>query len=338
MTRKLFMVKTTVVIWMYISAILFAQDYNTPEQQNREALNSIEVINKILSATDTSSNAPFEKTQPGLIDSICNLYKTVQDYEDEKVYNRFRGNTEDLGNELRYYHHSLGRLNVSYVTYKIFLFKISCEFRFGYATLNGKEFDYTPSREFIDSLIQQARFPLTIDYTKYDKQPFGFSYSVYFNSPKRQLLNYKRDLILDLVLNKSDEDLRDEIENINDPANKLEYGFACGVGGSSPEGLKTFAKLVHLKKINIIEQLLFSANPVTRLMAVDAIEYYTGKNFYSPPDKILKKIEEVKNEQTIINTCWGCFFEDLTMKEANVKAAENKKHLYDNFRFLNNLK
>ena len=62
------MAKTTVVIFLYISAILFAQDYNTPEQQKREALNSIEIINKILSATDTSSNAPFEKTQPGLVD------------------------------------------------------------------------------------------------------------------------------------------------------------------------------------------------------------------------------------------------------------------------------
>lgn len=316
-----------------MSGIIYSQDYNTPEQQNKAALNSIEVINKILSLTDTSSNAVFEKTQPGLVDSICNLYKTVNDYEEEKVSRRFTGNTEDLGNELRYYSHKIGDLYVSYVTYKISLFKISCEFRFRYATLNGKTIDYIPSREFIDSLIQGARFPINIEYSKYDKTPFGFSCSVYLNLVKRQLLNYKKDLILDIELNKSDEDLRAEIENINDPANKLEYGFACGVGGSAPEGLKIFAKLVHLKKINIIEQLLFSANPVTRLMAVDAIEYYTGNNFYSPSTKILKKMEEVKNEETIINTCWGCFFEDLTMKEASVKAAEDKKHIYDNFRF-----
>jgi len=327
------MAKTTVVFWMYISAILFAQDYDTPEQQNRAALNSIEVINKILSATDTSSYAPFEKTQPGLVDSICNLYKTVQDYEDEKVYNRFRGNTEDLGNELRYYHHSLGRLNVSYVTFKIFLLKISFDFTFTYAHVNGGSFFHSPEKEFIDSLIDHSKIPVQIFYTKYENEPYGFGYSFYFNSAKRQLLSYKKDMVLDIDFNSADKDLVNEVNSVNDPANLLEYGFSCGIGGSPPEGLKTFAKLVHLKKINIIEQLLFSVNPVTRLMAVDAIEYYTGNNLYFPPENILKKMEEVKNEETIINTCWGCLFEDLTMKEANVKAAEDKKHLYDNFRF-----
>ncbi|HMQ78591.1 MAG TPA: hypothetical protein PKE39_01245 [Ignavibacteria bacterium] len=327
------MAKTTIVFWMYISAILYAQDYDTPEQQNREAVKSIEVINKILSTTDTSSYAPFEKTQPGLVDSICNLYKSVQDYEDEKVYRGFRGNTEELGNQLRYYHHSLGRLNVSYVTYKIFLFKISFDFTFTYAHVNGGSFFYSPEKEFIDSLIGHSKIPVQIFYSKYENEPYGFGCSFYFNSAKRQLLSYKKDMVLDIDFNIADKVLVNEVNSVNDPANLLEYGFACGIGGSPPEGLKIFAKLVHLKKMNIIEQLLFSANPVTRLMAVDAIEYYAGKNFYSPPEKILKKMEEVKNEQIVINTCWGCFYENLTMKEANVKAAEDKKHLYDNFRF-----
>lgn len=319
---------------MLVSAQLFTQDYNTPDEQNRAALRSISIINEILSVIDTSSTAPFEKTQPELVDSICGIHKTIKDYQDEKISTMFSGNIVGLGNQLKYYSHYLGELKVSYVTYKIFLFKVGFKFRFKYSTLNGKTFDYIPSREFIDSLIQQARFPINIDYSKYDKKPFGFSYSVYFNSAKEQLLNYKKDLILDIAINKSDDDLKGEVENINDPASKLEYGFACSVSGSAPEGLSTFAKLVHYKKIYLIEQLLFSANPVTRLMATDAIEYYANNNFYSPSDKILSKMKEVVNEETIINSCWGCFFEDLKMKDAYIKATENKKHLYDNFLFI----
>ena len=319
---------------MLISTQILTQDYNTPNQQNRAALRSISIINEILSAIDTTSDAQFEKKQPGIVDSICGRYKTIRDYEEEKVSKRISGNIEDLGNELRYYSHFLEDLEVRYVTYKIFLFKISFNFRFRYATLNGKTFEYIPSDELLDSLIQQARFPVNINFRKYDKKPFGLSYSVYLNSAKEQLLKYKKDLIVDIEINESDDDLKREVDNTNDPANNLEYGFGCGVGGSAPKGLGVFAELVHYKKINIIEQLLYSPNPVTRLMAVDAIEYYTNNNFYSPTNKILDKMKEVTNETIIIRTCWGCFFENLTMKEANVKAVESKKHLYDNLIFL----
>lgn len=323
-----------VILALLMSGVLYSQDYDTPEQQNREALKSIEVINKILSATDTSSNAPFEKTQPGLIDSICNSYKTVGDYEDEKVGRLFMGNIEDLGNQLKYYQHYLGRMKVSYTTFKIFLFKISFRFLFTYAHVGGKTFFYTPSKEFIDSLIKLAKFPVRVFYTKHENEPYGFGFGSYYNASKNQFQNYYKDLTLEINFNNSDKDLVNEVNRINDPANLLEYGFSCSVSGTAPEGLDTFAKLVHFKKIYLIEQLIFSPNPVTRLMANDAIEYYVQNNFYTPPKKVSAKMKEIINEQIVINTCWGCYFEGLTMKEAYIKAAESKKHLYDNFIFI----
>ncbi len=71
-------------------------------------------------------------------------------------------------------------------------------------------------------------------------------------------------------------------------------------------------------------------------MAHDAVEFCLKNNFYNPQIKILKQLKKIENDETIIRVCWGCSPENITMKEANIKAADNKKHLYENIIFPKN--
>jgi len=329
------MAKTTVVFWMYISAILFAQDYDTPEQQNREALKSIKIIESIIYSLDTTLNATWETNNPLKIDSICYSHKTQFDLLLEKN-SRERKITE-LGNRLEYYSHTLGELTVRYVIFDNNLWKIKFNFDFSYVNTDDTLYFYQPSTNFLDSLKANTRLPIEIEYAGYQKKITGCSYTFVFPRMDNELRKYFTEKLKPYIKVKNkDSEFQKDVDFVNDPINLLVYGFACGPGGTPPYGLGEFAKIVHYEKIYLAEDLLFSPNPVTRLMAHDAIEFYLKNNFYNPQVRVLRQLKTIENDETIIRVCWGCSFENITMKEANIKSAINRTHLYDNIIFPKN--
>lgn len=327
---------TTIILLFYITIQTISQNYNTPFDQNRDALISIELINDIVSRIDTSAFTR-KRMSPGVVDSICNSRKSISDYEIEKMSVTKTEFSGYLGNELEYFAHHIGRLRVSYVVHRETLLKINFKFSFTYSTVDDSVFRYIPSNSFVDSLRELASFPMSFDYSRQVREIAGFGSKILFSKTYDQILKFNKELIFNVFVRAEDREFEEDIELINDAAVSLTYGFGCGAGGDAPAGLGTFARMVHYGKIYLAEQLLFSPNPITRLMAVDAIEfYYSNRYDYSPNNKIRKKMNEVKGESTVISTCWGCFYQNLSMKEAYIKAAESKKHLYDNFFFIKN--
>lgn len=328
--------KTYFVIAVFlISGITYTQDYNTPEQQTLKALKSIKIIESIIYSLDTTLNATWETNNPLKIDSICYSHKTQFDLSLEKN-SRDRKITQ-LGNRLEYYDHTLGELKVRYVIFDNNLWKIKFNFDFTYVDTEDTLYFYRPSIFFLDSLKACTHLPVEIEYAGYQKKITGYSYTFVFPRMDNELRKYfTGELKPYIKVKNKDSEFQKDVDFVNDPINLLVYGFACGPGGTPPDGLGEFAKIIHYEKIYLAEDLLFSPNPVTRLMAHDAVEFYLKNNFYNPQIKILKQLKKIENDETIIRVCWGCSPENITMKEANIKAADNKKHLYENIIFPKN--
>ncbi|MBN8584134.1 MAG: hypothetical protein J0M37_03500 [Ignavibacteria bacterium] len=323
------------ILVLLISGITYSQNYNIPEQQNSEALKSIKIIESIMHSLDTTFNATWETNRPEKIDSICYSHKTQFDILLEKN-GRYREITQ-LGNRLEYYDHTLGELKVRYVIFDNNLWKIKFNFDFTYVNTDDTLYYYQPSINFLDSIKTTTQLPIKFEYSVYEKEIMGYSYTFVFPRIDYELRKYfKGKLKPYMEVKNKDSEFKKDVEFVNDPINLLVYGFACGIGGTPPDGLWEFAKIIHYKKIYLAEELLFSPNPVTRLMAHDAVEFYIKTNFYFPGTKIIKQLKEIEKDETIIRTCWGCSFENISMKEANIKAAGNKKHLYEDFIFLKN--
>lgn len=317
---------------LLISGIIYTQDYNTPEQQNRNALKSIKIIESIIYSLDTTINATRETNKPTKIDSICYSHKTQFDLLLEKNDREWK--IIKLGNRLEYYNHNLGKLKVRYVIFNNNLWKIKFNFYFTYVDTDDTLYFYQPSISFMDSIKTTTQIPIEFEYSGYQKEITGYSYTFVFPGIDIKLRKYyNRKLNPYITAKNKDIEFQEDIDFVNDPINSLTYGFACGPGGIPPAGLGVFAKIVHYDKIYLAERLLFSPNPVTRLMAHDAVEFYMMKKLYFPETKYIKQLKKIENDETIIRTCWGCFSESITMKEANMKASDNKLNLYDNIIF-----
>jgi hypothetical protein len=317
-----------VILALLISSALQSQD-NSAVDQIQKMLSSVQIIKDILNATDTSSNAEWLANDEGIIDSICNSRKSRRDYhsgiEDIVIVS--------LGNNLQYYEHRVGDLRVTYVVYVANLLKINFEYEFSSHYIDDKLIYFSPEEHLIDSIINTAGLPLQKIYDSFKgtERISGYKYSFYYNETKNELIKNK-NIRLEIDFEAGDENFQKKITEINDPAVQLRYGFACSVDGHAPKGLFEFAQIVHFGKIYLAEQLLYSPNPVTRLMAADAIEYYP----YNPSLKIKKRVKEIRNDKTVINTCWGCSYENISMKDAYMKSESYRKDIYDGFIFIIN--
>jgi hypothetical protein len=307
---------------------------NDPDYQKSQALKSVKIINEIVNKITASKPAEFYDKE--LTDSICFSHMSTEElFMENNDRDRLKYN---LGNNLNFERHLLSMFSVSYVIYNYKLLKINIDFDFEYFYIDERmeklKFFY-PDSSFVDSLTSQSPIRLYFKRNGENHQISGFFCSYILQNTLEKLMNKNNSSIFNISVRDSDSLFKTDAERINDPANHLEYGFACGIGGDSPEGYSVFAGLVHYKKYYIIENLIFSFNPVTRLMAVDAIEYLKSNNLYFPTVKTLTAIKKIKKENTIIEACWGCEFENISIKDAYKKAEENKNHLYDSFIFIN---
>lgn len=326
------------IISLLIFQTLQAQD-DSPESQIKQMLSSVQIIKDILNVTDTSINAHWEANYKGIIDSICSSHKTIRDFGwDEDNY--YGNKIISLGNDINYYEHSVSNLKITYVMYHYDILKINFEYEFSrYYDENDDSKYPTPERSLLDSIKLAKNIPFAITYDTYNEKGIekervsGYFFSFYYNQGKEKLLKNEK-VKLDIDFEQEDEDFKEIVSSINDAAVKLTYGFACSVSGSAPRGLFVFAGITHYKKIYLAEQLLYSPNPVTRLMAADAIE----KLQYNPSIKIKNRVKEIRNDNTLINACWGCSSENISMKDAYKKADITNKDIYDAIFFVRNSK
>jgi hypothetical protein len=290
--------------------------------------NSIEAvitINQILAKLNESPYVGDEQTM-GSIDSICNSKKTTWDYYEEGSILASLKNFE-LGNSLKYKCHFIGNFKVTYVMYgPLVLVKI--KFRYSFSIEAGKKID-TTVMSFLGSICNSS--------LNFKKGYYGVDYFEAEMMREEGLTvvqkNYP-DINFSVLPENSSEKLSRNVNFVNDPTNQLTYGFACSIGGGPPDGLTVFAYLFQFKHFDIIKKLLYSPNPVTRLYACDALEHAYKKNLYVLPLIIAERINEIKSEDTEIKCCWGCSFEIIPIKEAVLKAEEDKKYLYHNIYFL----
>jgi hypothetical protein len=287
-------------------------------------MEAVKTINQIVSKLKENSHVGDEQ-MIGVIDSICNSKKTTEDFFYEgSILSSLK--KFELGNSLIYRSHFIGNLKVAYVMYgSLVLVKI--KFRYSYGIKDGKNID-TAVISFLRSI---CNFPLY-----FKKGYYGVEYFEAEMIREEGLKVVEKrypDINFNILLENVPEKTSAMVNYVNDPANQLTYGFACSIGGSPPEGLVVFAGLFHYKHFDIIEKLLYSPNPVTRLFACDALEHAYKKNLYVLPLEIADGINEIKNEETEIECCWGCSIEIMPIKKAVLEAEESKKHLYHNIFF-----
>ncbi len=325
-----------ILIFIFFCAAVYAQRDNSSETQIRNAVSSTQIIKDILKITDTSYSVDIFKRMPEYVDSICYSHKTIYDIMEEKPFGGFE-DIISIGHGLERYSHIVGNFKVSYTVYTGSLLNINFTYRFGWVNKEDTSYIYYPTKILMDSLVAASGLPLEINYRWKKEDITGYSYSVIYRATENYFSKKNPDLILKIPVKKEDVEIfEDDVNYVNNPASGLTYGFACGIGGQAPGGLFTFAKIVHYKRIYLAEYMLYSPNPVTRLMAADAIEHYMIKENYKPPLKIIKKIKEVTSELVKINTCWGCGTENLTMQDAYLRSEENRENLYQNIIFFDN--
>lgn len=249
------------------------------------------------------------------IDSIAYSYKDVWDFSNERSdFERSR----NLGNFLTVTHHRVQYLlEIDYVEYHTTLLKIRYVLNYGNNTVSD-------SAKFV-------QFANSVDLNlTYGKKQFIFSKSYPGGDEKIKksfpLLNFQ-------VFSSRNQD---NIDFVNDPLNNLTYGFACSVAGAPPFALRVFAGLVHYKEYSIIEKLLYSPNPVTRLYSADALVFLSGKRYIVLDKKTSSTIEEIYSDNKIfVNMCIGCSFQNMSIKEAKLELQEQMENPYQNIGFNN---
>lgn len=289
------------------------------------AIEAVVTINQILDKLG-ERKLIYDIEMLGTIDSICNSKKNVNDYYDQNTILASLLSF-NLGNSLNYKRHFIRDFQVAFVMYN---FNALLKIKFMYPFYGKVKIDTS----IINVLKSKCRLPL-----KFRKGKYGVDYFETEMRSEEGLELFKNkypDINFNILPDSSSMKYSNMVKFVNDPANQLTYGFACSVGGEVPEGLVVFAYLVHYKHFEIIEKLLYSPNPVTRLYASDALEHAYRKNLYVPPLKISDKIKDIRDEMVEIEACWGCSYDKMTMKEASVKSEESKKYLYQNIFFPEN--
>lgn len=321
-----------VILSFFLIKSVFSQYDDSQDFQKRQALKSIEIIKEIVNVISVDST--YKKLwSRELVDSICYASKTVSDFalENEEMESmKFY-----LGNYLNYKRHFLNFLDVSYVVLGSDLLKINFLFKFRYVSKEDTLYFYSPEKSFMDSLNLSSPLKLIFQY-KRENNIAGFRCSYIIEKTLTTLNNLNNGLLFNIKVKDEDVEFKQGVDFVNDPTNHLIYGFACSVDGAPPAGLIVFAELVRNKKIYLIENLLYSYNPVTRLMAYDALGYLMKKSNYIPTNNIVKRLKEISKEKIIIEACWGCFFEEIQMKEAIKKSKNSKDNIYDSFVFIKN--
>ena len=319
--------KKTILFLIFLSMIISQQLVAQNEDSVKciqGSINAVQTINQVLFKLNDSNRVYYDYVI-GMIDSICNSKKSAEDFTLE---NTILSDTREmkLGNDLIYKCHYIGNLEVKYVTFwHKFLVKVQFMYSFYF---NGKK---QIDESFHDFLRTRCNCPLIFTIGDYDVENFRAEYT---SSGGLEMYKEIHPAInFDIPLENVPEKTSIMVNFVNDPSNQFTYGFACSIGGMPPRGYEIFANLFHFKHFGIMEKLLYSPNPVTRLYACDALEHAYKKNLYVLPLKISDRINEIKNEETKIECCWGCSYEIMSIKEAVKEAEIPKKYLYHNFTF-----
>lgn len=93
------------------------------------------------------------------------------------------------------------------------------------------------------------------------------------------------------------------------------YGAYCGIAGKHPPTRIIAERLIADKDIDTLESWLSSPNPVNVTYAAEAlIRIYNQGTLLS--EELIERVSQVKELETLISTCKGCFYEQLSIKES----------------------
>lgn len=89
------------------------------------------------------------------------------------------------------------------------------------------------------------------------------------------------------------------------------FGYACYAAGGMPQAGQDMLKMIEKRDITELTSWLFSLNPVRQAFAYLGFSLLNAQKIDLESD-ITKKMQELKNSNVQVYTCYGCTFSDWT--------------------------
>ena len=93
------------------------------------------------------------------------------------------------------------------------------------------------------------------------------------------------------------------------------YGSYCGIAGQHPQNRILIEGWIEKNNLENIEEWLFSSNVVRQTYAAEAFIRLINQNDLIVTDVILDQIAQLKSSKTLISSCKGCIYGNLTIAE-----------------------
>ena len=91
------------------------------------------------------------------------------------------------------------------------------------------------------------------------------------------------------------------------------YGSYCGIAGQHPAKRIEAEKLIAAKDLVALSGWLNGPNLVLQTYAAEAFIRMSGTMEIS--DKDMARVDVIRNKENEINTCRGCIYDNMTIKE-----------------------
>ena len=91
------------------------------------------------------------------------------------------------------------------------------------------------------------------------------------------------------------------------------YGSYCGIAGRQPSTRIAVENLIAKEDLSTLKEWLNSPNLVVQTYAAEAFIRLSGRKDISRD--IMDRVDIIRNKEEQINTCRGCIYDKLTIKE-----------------------
>ncbi|RPI17489.1 MAG: hypothetical protein EHM58_09235 [Ignavibacteriae bacterium] len=316
-----------------VTNTVFSQQKKDGSLYNEENIyEAVKIINEIRDRVITIADS----NRWVLIDSILNSHKTIDDFKEEEK--KPFGNISDLGNELVQVTHSLNKLHfyVCYVKFRNEIVQITFnqndnfssgeELPDSYFSYDEYPVHYWPNKELpgnvIENALKRANFIANF-------HNGGMVTDLIFMNEVYSFENYYRQILLNSRCHGRFGLQERFVIDLMNPTLKRVYGFECTVNGYAPAGRVEFSYLIYQKNYFIIEKLLYSSIPAVRLYSYDALNFLNRKGFISLDSMKATKLrmDEIKNEKTVIEVFDGCSYSMMSIKDAIERFAESNEKM-----------
>lgn len=180
-----------------------------------------------------------------------------------------------------------------------------------------------------DKMVEYIGFPIKCH-----------SYGVYYSRIFQENVDkYNSKNIFPLRLKPTSEKYSSEdlayYETLSNPANSLSWGYSCGVSGGPTKGAIAIDSLVQAGHYELIEDILYSANIVGRVYAMQALSRANKDGLWSLSEQTKQVLSQVRELNVPYRICdSGCVSDMMSYKEwlASVLPPEVFERIENNYR------